>query len=132
MGDSLMKTPKNLSYSPQHLWVKKTDSGSFLAGITDYAQDALGDIVFVELPAVGQIIHAGQPCGLLESVKTGSDLYAPLDGVIEAINDELPDSPELINDVPYTSWIFQFKPSNPADIKKLLSAEAYAALISED
>lgn len=126
-----MKIPDNLHYSPQHLWVKKTDNGSYQAGITDFAQDALGDIVYVEMPAIGQTIKAGQPCGLLESVKTGSDLHAPLDGIIEAINEALPDAPEQINDAPYSSWIFQFKPADPADIQKLLSAEVYAAKISE-
>lgn len=127
-----MKNPENLSYSPQHVWVKKTDEGHFLAGITDYAQDALGDIVFVELPAIGQIIQAGQPCGLLESVKTGSDLYAPLDGIVETINEALSGNPELINDAPYKNWIFQFKAANPADTEKLLSAEAYTSLTGND
>lgn len=127
-----MKNPDNLSYSPQHVWVKKTDDGSFLAGITHFAQDALGDIVFVELPAIGQSLQTGQPCGLLESVKTGSDLYAPLDGIVEAINQAVSETPELINDTPYKSWIFKFKATNPADMATLLSAEAYSAQIGND
>lgn len=121
-----MSNPENLSYSPQHIWVKKTDDGSFLAGITDHAQEALGDIVFVELPTVGQNIQANQSCGLLESVKTGSDLYAPLNGTIIAVNEALSATPELINDAPYKNWIFQFKATNPEDLASLLSAKAYS------
>lgn len=124
-----MKIPDNLSYSTEHLWVQATEDGSYLAGITDYAQDLLGDIVFVELPAIGVALTAGTPCGLVESVKTGSDLHAPLDGVVEAVNTDLQGTPELINDKPYAAWIFKFRPANSADAKNLLSAAAYRELL---
>jgi glycine cleavage system H protein len=124
-----MSNPENLYYSPQHVWVKKSDDGSFLAGITDHAQEALGDIVFVELPAIGQNLQTNQSCGLLESVKTGSDLYAPLNGTVIAINEALSATPELINDAPYKNWIFQFKATNPEDLTLLLSAKAYSEQI---
>ena len=123
-----MQTPQSHLYSAQHLWAKPIADGIWEAGITDYAQDLLGDIVFVDAPAVGSIIMAGQPCGLVESVKTGSDLHALVDGEVTAINQDVINSPEQINDNPYKAWIFKFK-SNDADIEnKLLSAEAYKTL----
>ena len=96
-----MKTPQSLLYSAQHLWVKPVTEGLWEAGITDYAQDLLGDIVFIDAPAVGSILKAGQPCGLVESVKTGSDLHALADGEVTEINHDLINSPEQINDDPY-------------------------------
>ncbi|HEY8118375.1 MAG TPA: glycine cleavage system protein GcvH [Methylophilaceae bacterium] len=124
-----MKIPENLSYSTEHLWVQLTEDGSCLAGITDYAQDLLGDIVFVELPTIGAPLTAGVACGLVESVKTGSDLHAPLDGTVETVNSALENTPELINDKPYETWIFRFRPSNAADLKSLLSPVAYGELL---
>lgn len=124
-----MHIPSSLLYSGEHLWAKSTDDGLWEAGITDYAQDLLGDIVFIDAPAVGSQLSAGKPCGLVESVKTGSDLHALVDGEVTAINEALLNSPELINDKPYEAWIFKFK-SNDANIEsQLLSAEAYKALI---
>ena len=127
-----MNIPEDLSYTVEHLWVRTTEDGSWLAGITDYAQDLLGDIVYVEAPAVGALLEAGKPCGLVESVKTGSDLHAPLDGVVNAINETLQGTPEQINDAPYDAWIFKLQPSNPADITNLLSAAAYRKLLGKD
>ena len=124
-----MKIPENLSYSAEHLWVQLTEDGSCLAGITDYAQDLLGDIVFVELPIIGASLTAGVACGLVESVKTGSDLHAPLDGTVEAVNSTLENTPELINDKPYETWIFKFRPINTSDLESLLSPTAYAELL---
>jgi len=124
-----MKFQENLLYSTEHLWVNATDDGEWLAGITDYAQDLLGDIVYVEPPAVGTALTSGVACGLVESVKTGSDLHAPLDGNVTAINEALQGNPEQINDTPYSAWIFRFKPNNVADIAKLLDAQAYQALL---
>ena len=126
-----MKIPENLSYSAEHLWVQITNDGSCLTGITDYAQDLLGDIVYVDLPAVGSSLTAGKPCGVVESVKTGSDLHAPLDGLVEAVNTDLQGTPELINDKPYAAWIFRFQPANVGDLKNLLSAVGYQALIGD-
>lgn len=125
-----MKIPENLRYSSEHLWVKADDDGQMLAGITDYAQDLLGDIVFVDAPHVGSQLQAGAVCGLVESVKTGSDLHAPLDGTVVAINPVLQDHPEQINDDPYGSWIFKFE-ADPAGLQGLLDAAAYRQLIGE-
>lgn len=126
-----MKIPEDLSYTTEHLWVRTAEDGGWLAGITDYAQDLLGDIVYVEAPAVGATLEAGKPCGLIESVKTGSDLHAPLDGVVITINEALQGAPEQINDAPYEAWIFKLQPSNPADIANLLSATAYRKLVGD-
>ncbi|MCB5190253.1 glycine cleavage system protein GcvH [Methylobacillus arboreus] len=122
-----MKIPENLQYTAEHLWIRQHEDGSWLAGITDYAQDLLGDIVYVEAPRPGSTINAGQPCGLVESVKTGSDLHSPLDGTVVAINEALQSTPEQINDHPYEAWIFSFKPAGAAS--GLLSAAEYQALL---
>ena len=123
-----MKPPKSLLYSAEHLWTKALADGVWEAGITDYAQDLLGDIVFVEAPAIGSKLSSGKPCGLVESVKTGSDLHALVDGEVVEINQELINSPELINEKPYQAWIFKYKPANANDCESLLTAEAYCAL----
>lgn len=121
-----MKTDSSLFYSAQHLWVKPLDNHEYYAGVTDYAQDLLGDIVFIEFPKVGDTLQAGVSCGLIESVKTGSDLHAPMDGVVTEINEALLNSPEQINDQPYQSWLFKFSSSQAEQIKSLMSAEQYA------
>lgn len=123
-----MKTPQSLFYSAQHLWARPTAEGLWEAGITDYAQDLLGDIVFIDAPAVGSLLKAGQPCGLIESVKTGSDLHALVDGEVTETNQTVINSPEQINDNPYSAWIFRFKTDDTDVEKKLLSADAYQAL----
>ncbi len=127
-----MSIPENLHYSAQHLWTKATTNDLWEAGITDYAQDLLGDIVFIDAPAIGSQLQAGLACGLVESVKTGSDLHALVDGEVVEINQAVINSPELINDNPYKSWIFRYRPTeDKAQIeKKLLSAPAYQALIN--
>lgn len=127
-----MKFPNKLHYTAEHLWVNQTPDGNWLTGITDYAQDLLGDIVFVEPPKVNDVLAKGTPCGVVESVKTGSDLHAPMDGIVTDINHDLLNAPETINDAPYTAWIFKFKPDNAEDTGHLLSAEAYQALIETD
>ncbi len=124
-----MQIPKTILYSNEHLWTKASADGAWEAGITDYAQDLLGDIVFIEAPAVGTKLVAGQPCGLVESVKTGSDLHALVDGEVIEINQELINSPELINEKPYQAWIFKYKPSDIDVSKTLLSADAYQAFL---
>lgn len=126
-----MKTPESLFYSTQHLWTRALENGVWEAGITDYAQDLLGDIVFAEAPAPGSSLQAGQPCGLVESVKTGSDLHALVDGTVTEINQEVIDAPELINDNPYKAWIFRYKPAEASVEKQLLTAEGYNALIDK-
>jgi glycine cleavage system H protein len=123
-----MKIDKELSYSKDHLWVRKMADGQYQAGITDYAQDLLGDIVFVEFPQVGSALQANKPCGLIESVKTGSDLHAPMNGLVTQINTTLQVNPEQINDTPYKTWIFAFESSDEASAQQLLDASAYQAL----
>ena len=124
-----MQIPEHLIYTDQHLWITPEENGLWIAGVTDYAQDLLGDIVFVEAPAVGATLSAGKPCGLVESVKTGSDLHAPLDGTVESVNESLQGNPELINDKPYSAWIFKFRPDSAADADKLLTPLAYRELL---
>lgn len=123
-----MQIPQSLFYSAQHLWARPLADGIWEAGITDYAQDLLGDVVFVDAPAVGSTLKAGQSCGLVESVKTGSDLHALVDGEVTEINQEVINAPEQINDYPYKAWIFKFKASSTDVENILLSAEAYKAL----
>jgi glycine cleavage system H protein len=123
-----MKIPDNLFFTNAHLWVSQID-GEWQAGITDYAQDLLGDIVFVQPPNVGDVIQNGVACGIVESVKTGSDLHAPMNGTVTEINNDLLNSPENINEKPYASWIFKFKPFDDSDIGHFLDSNAYSDLI---
>jgi len=131
-----MRIPPSLLYSKEHLWTKPDQvvagqDDIWIAGITDYAQDLLGDIVFIDAPAIGSQLLAGTPCGLVESVKTGSDLHALVDGEVVEINTALLAAPEGINEKPYEAWIFKFKPSAHHLGDLLLDAEAYKNLISE-
>lgn len=125
-----MKIDQELRYSKDHLWVRKIADSEYQAGITDYAQDLLGDIVFVEFPEIGKMLEANQVCGLVESVKTGSDLHAPMSGVVTQINTTLQVNPEQINDAPYKAWIFTFSANNPSEIDELLNPEAYQASVA--
>lgn len=126
-----MHIPQTLLYSQEHLWTRKSADDLWEAGITDYAQDLLGDIVFIEPPTIGSMLNAGKPCGLIESVKTGSDLHALVDGEVMEINKPLLGAPEQINDKPYESWIFKFKPQDPNVAAQLLPAEAYQAILEK-
>lgn len=126
-----MSTPKELRYSKEHEWVKIED-GKATIGITDFAQSELGDIVFVELPEVGDEISKDQPFGSVESVKTVSELYAPLSGKVVAINEELLDNPEFVNESPYgTAWMVTVELTSEAEVEELLDADAYTALIEQ-
>ncbi|MEI4770555.1 glycine cleavage system protein GcvH [Psychrobacillus sp. FJAT-51614] len=126
-----MSTPKELKYSEEHEWVK-TEDGKVRIGITHFAQSELGDIVFVELPQVGDDIKAGDPFGSVESVKTVSELYAPISGKVVEVNAELEDSPEYVNESPYeNAWMIVVEPSDVAEVDALLSAEQYEELIQE-
>lgn len=126
-----MKLPSTLLYTDEHIWVQQTPDGSWLAGITDYAQDLLGDIVYIDPPKIDSSLNNGQPCGIVESVKTGSDLHAPMDGVVAEINEDLINMPEGINDAPYKAWIFKFKPADASNTQHLLTAEAYEKLLDQ-
>lgn len=126
-----MNTPNELRYTKEHEWVK-VEGNTAVIGITDFAQNELGDIVFVELPEVGDEVTLDQPFGSVESVKTVSELYAPVSGTVVAINEELSDSPELVNESPYeNAWMIKVELSNPSEVDALLTAEAYTQLISE-
>ncbi|WP_416828503.1 glycine cleavage system protein GcvH [Ectobacillus polymachus] len=127
-----MSIPKEYRYSEEHEWVK-VDGNKVVVGITDFAQHELGDIVFVELPEVGTELKVNEPFGSVESVKTVSELYAPISGKVIEINEELNDSPELVNESPYeNAWMVVLEPSNASELEDLLSAEKYEALISEE
>lgn len=122
--------PANLKYVASHEWLKLEDDGIITVGITDHAQDLLGDVVFVELPEVGRTVSADEEIAVVESVKAASDVYAPIAGEIVEINDELVDSPELANEDPYgKAWFFKIKPTNVADYDDLLSAEEYQSAL---
>ncbi|NYG55960.1 glycine cleavage system protein GcvH [Nocardioides perillae] len=123
-------TPEDLKYTAEHEWVRTPGEapGSVRVGITDYAQDALGDIVYVSLPAVGESVEAGATCGELESTKSVSDVYAPVSGEVVAVNDALDTTPELVNSDPYAGgWLFEVVPSDPAATDALMDAAAYDA-----
>jgi|SRR5690606_16382951 len=120
--------PNNLIYTKEHEWAK-IEGDLAIIGITDFAQNALGDIVFVELPAVGTQLNLGSTFGVVESIKSVSDLYAPLDGEVIEVNSALEGSPEAINSNPYDSWIAKIKLSNPSQTSELLSAVQYQELI---
>ncbi|MFV0454167.1 MAG: glycine cleavage system protein GcvH [Pseudomonas sp.] len=120
--------PSDLRYASSHEWARLEADGSVSVGISDHAQQALGDVVYVELPEVGQQLQAGQQAGVVESVKAASDIYAPVSGEVIAVNEQLADTPELVNNEPYGSWFFHLQPSDPAELDKLLSADAYKAV----
>ncbi|WP_409524592.1 glycine cleavage system protein GcvH [Nitrincola sp. MINF-07-Sa-05] len=119
--------PSELKYVASHEWIRDEGNGVVSIGVTDHAQDLLGDVVFVELPEVGDEVSSGDDCGVVESVKAASDIYAPLSGEIIEINEDLEDSPEMVNSDPYgDGWFFRLKLSDPAELDDLLDAEAYA------
>jgi glycine cleavage system H protein len=120
--------PADYRYTKDHEWVK-ADGGEATIGITDYAQAQLGDVVFVELPAVGRTIKQGEVFGTIESVKAVSELYAPVSGEVIAVNDALSTAPEAVNKDPHGAWIIKVKPSNAGDVDSLLDATAYGALV---
>ena len=122
-----MTTPTELKFAPSHEWVKVESDGTLAVGISDHAQEALGDIIFLEFPKVGRVVAAEEAVAVVESVKAASDIYAPVAGEIVAVNDALADTPEAVNNEPYASWMFKIKPANAADVDGLLSAADYDA-----
>lgn len=127
-----MSNPSSLKYAATHEWVRLEDTGELTVGITDHAQDLLGDLVFAELPEVGQRFSAKEECMLLESVKAASDIYMPVSGEISAINTVLVDEPEVVNQEPFgDGWLFKIQPDNAADIDGLLSADDYEKSLDE-
>ncbi len=122
--------PEDLKYTPEHEWVRAGDGEAVRVGITQYAQESLGDIVFATLPAVGAAIEAGNPCGELESTKSVSDVYAPVTGAVTARNEQLDANPELINSDPYgDGWLFEVRPNEPGALDGLMDAAEYQATL---
>jgi glycine cleavage system H protein len=126
-----MNIPADLKYTESHEWIRAEADGTVTVGITEYAQDALGDIVFVELPKVGKSFSAGDDAAVVESVKAASDIYAPLAGEITAVNDAVTAAPESINADAYSAWLFKMKPADAGAIGKLLDAAAYGKATAE-
>lgn len=125
--------PGNLKYTKSHEWLRSRPDGSVEVGITDHAQHALGDLVFVEVPEAGRQVNAGDACAVVESVKAASDVYAPLSGAIIEGNPALAETPELINDDPYgAGWLMRLKPANAAELGALLDAAAYTKLLETE
>ncbi|MDP1610204.1 MAG: glycine cleavage system protein GcvH [Sulfuritalea sp.] len=128
-----MNNPTNLKYTASHEWAKAEADGTITIGITDHAQEALGDIVFLELPAVGRVVKAGEECAVVESVKAASDIYSPVSGEVVDINQAAADAPESVNADAYAAWLFRIKPSDAAklaaELDALLSADAYAVTL---
>lgn len=123
--------PADLRFAESHEWARLEADGSITVGISDHAQEALGDVVFVELPEVGTVFAAADTAGVVESVKAASDIYSPVSGEVIAVNDGLADAPEGLNDDSYANWIFKLKPANTAELEKLLDAAGYKAAIGE-
>lgn len=127
-----MNIPDNLKYNESHEWLKDNGDGTATIGITEYAQDALGDVVFVELPKVGRVLKAKETFGVVESVKAASDLYSPISGEVVEVNKTLEQSPETINESPFENgWVMKVKMSDASEIGKLLDAAGYAKVIEQ-
>jgi glycine cleavage system H protein len=127
-----MSIPAELKYTPSHEWVRVEADGTLTVGITHHAQDLLGDMVFIENPAVGRTLAKGEECAVVESVKAASDVYAPVAGEVVATNGDVESSPESVNQDAYAAWMFKIKPANAADVNDLLDAAAYQKLVESE
>ena len=128
----MSKIPGDLKYAKSHEWAKKQPDGTVLIGITDHAQSALGDLVFVEVPKAGRKVNAGEACAVVESVKAASDVYAPISGEVVESNPALANAPETLNQDPYgKGWMFKLKPGNAAELDQLLDAAGYEKVVAE-
>ncbi len=124
--------PDDLKYTPEHEWVRLTDAGTAVFGITDFAQSALGDIVYVSLPSVGSVLSSGAACGEVESTKSVSDIYAPVTGEVVAVNADLDGAPEIVNSDPYAGgWMAEVRLADPGELAGLMSASDYQALVEK-
>ena len=129
----MSNVPNELKYTKEHEWLREEADGTFTVGITEHAQELLGDMVFIDLPEVGTTVSQGDDCSVAESVKAASDIYAPISGEIVEVNSELEDSPEHVNSEPYGSgWIFRIKASDTSELEALLDAAAYEALLEDE
>ena len=126
-----MNVPTNLKYAKSHEWVRSEADGTVTVGITEHAQELLGDLVFVDLPELGAELSAGQEAAVVESVKAASDVYAPVSGVVLEVNNAVVDAPESVNQDAYAAWLFKLKPTNPAEFDALLDAAGYTASCEE-
>jgi len=124
-----MNIPADLRYTPSHEWVRREDDGSIAVGITDHAQEMLGDLVFIELPENGKTFTAQAQIAVVESVKAASDIYAPVAGTVTEVNQAVADAPESVNGDAYSAWLFRMKPANAGDIDSLLDAAGYQQTI---
>jgi glycine cleavage system H protein len=125
--------PAELKYSKSHEWVRRESDDTVTVGITDHAQDLLGDMVFIELPEPGRSLEAGQECAVVESVKAASDVYSPISGEVVAVNEAIGDSPELVNKDPYgEGWMMRIKPASASEVDALLDADAYQSLVDSE
>lgn len=127
-----MAIPNELKYTKSHEWVRVESDGTVSVGITQHAQDLLGDMVYVENPTVGRTVTAGEECAVVESVKAASDVYAPIAGEVVAVNTEVSDAPEKINQDAYAAWMFKLKPANAAELQSLLDAAGYQAVVDSE
>ena len=128
-----MDIPKDLKYAKSHEWAKDNGDGTITVGITEHAQEALGDVVFVELPELGRELEAGEDFGVVESVKAASDVYAPVSGEVIEVNEDLEDNPETINESPYQDgWLMKLKMVEPTELENLLDAKGYKQVTLED
>lgn len=127
-----MAVPTDRKYVSTHEWARLDPDGTLSVGITEHAQEQLGDLVFVELPDVGKVLVKGQECAVVESVKAASDIYAPVAGEVVAVNEELTGSPEKINEDAHAAWIFRLRPRDPSELDALLDASAYEALVAAE
>jgi len=125
----MSELPENLKYAKSHEWSMLEDDNIVRIGITDFAQEELGDLVYIEFPEMGKQCVAGEQCAVVESVKTASDLFSPVNGVVVAVNEAIADAPEQVNDAPYETWLFCIKADNPAELDDLMSAAAYQEMI---
>jgi glycine cleavage system H protein len=130
--EEIMSIPAELKYTKSHEWARLEADGTVAVGITHHAQELLGDMVFVETPAVGRNLGVNEECAVVESVKAASDVYAPIAGEVVAANGDLEGAPESINQDPYAAWMFKVKPANAADLDGLLDAAAYAAHVESE
>lgn len=127
-----MKLPTDVKYTKSHEWARLADDGLVTVGITDHAQELLGDIVFLELPEAGRKLAKGEECAVVESVKAASDIYAPLAGEIVAVNQGAADRPEMVNEDAYSAWLFKLKPDNPGELAGLLDANGYQQVVDAE
>lgn len=122
--------PADLKYTKSHEWIRVESDGTLTIGVTDHAQEALGDVVFLELPEAGRTLAAGEACAVIESVKAASDIYAPVAGEVLASNQDAVDAPDSVNADAYAAWLFKLKPDSPDDLAGLLDAAGYQATIA--